>query len=78
MDFYPNPFRDQLYIRGGLVPATAVISIYNSAGAEVYKNELVCSAFDPVMVNAASFAPGKYTLKVVLPTGEYTNTVVKR
>ena len=78
MDFYPNPFRDQLYIRSGVASEKAGISICNSAGAEVYHNELQCSAFDPVMVNTASFAPGIYTLKVVLAAGEFTNTIVKR
>ncbi len=76
---YPNPFSDVLYVSTGADTNTATeIVISSSTGSVVYSEVLNISAFNPAKIDATSFAPGTYSVKISYSGSETTKKVVKK
>ena len=75
-DVYPNPVRDFLKVSDG-ADRTVDVVVTNAAGAVVYRTSESCNAFDPIVFDMQSCAPGRYGVKVVSKGKTYNRTIVK-
>lgn len=78
VEAYPNPVIDNLYIRTGKEKAKTSIKIYSQTGSEVYSAEGESSVFEPMSVNLAKLAPGRYKLSVSYNGKEHNKQIIKR
>lgn len=79
VDYYPNPVKDFLNIRTASVSKSNVdVTILSASGALMFKQTLECSAFNPGRVDMTTYAPGQYTLKLVVSGKEYQDVIIKR
>ena len=73
---YPNPVVDFVNV-ATLDEADTKITIVSQTGRTMYEETVKASAFDPARIDMSSYAPGIYTLTVVLDGKEYKETVTK-
>ncbi len=67
---FPNPVIDNLTIRTGYDRSTKV-SLYTESGAKVFDSRAVTGAFNPMTIEMAGWAPGRYLLRLEID-GEKT------
>lgn len=77
LEVYPNPVKDNLYIRTG-ESASASVKMVSSLGNVVYEGSVSSSPFDPAVVNCSGFSAGVYTLMVEVGGEKFKKTVVKQ
>ena len=78
VEAYPNPVIDNLFVRTGKEKAKTSIKIYSQTGSEVYSAEGESSVFEPMSVNLAKLAPGRYKLSVSYNGKEHNKQIIKR
>ena len=78
VEAYPNPVIDNLFIRTGKEKAKTSVKIYSQTGSEVYSAEGESSVFEPMTVNLAKLAPGRYKLSVLYNGKEHNKQIIKR
>ena len=78
VEAYPNPVIDNLFIRTGKEKAKTSVKIYSQTGSEVYSAEGESSVFEPMTVNLAKLAPGRYKLSVSYNGKEHNKQIIKR
>ena len=76
IDLYPNPVRENLFIRAGS-QKTAEVSVFSSSGAKVFNSNLSVSPFEPAKINMKDFAAGVYNVVVKMDGKEIKNNIVK-
>ena len=77
--YYPNPVITTLNVGPvNTVESNAVISIYNAAGAMVYSNAFVCSAFEPAVIDMSKAGAGLYNLKVEYGDKVFKSVIIKK
>lgn len=64
---YPNPFKEQLTVKFKTADAYNLINIYNALGQKVASQQ---TEKNQVIFSTVSFAPGFYTIEVILPNGQ--------
>ncbi len=74
---YYNSSEDVAYFRTGVEEATAKVTIYTTAGAEVLSYSGTASAFNPLAVSLADCAPGIYKAVVTYGGKSYESQIVK-
>lgn len=77
LDIYPNPVKDNLWVRTNK-DAQCKVTIHNSAGAEVYNDNISSSPFNPSAINVSSYAAGVYSVKVVIDGVEHKKQIIKQ
>ena len=77
LEVYPNPVKDNLYIRTAQAGDVAV-KLVSTLGAVVYEGTLQSSPFDPASINCSDYPSGVYTLMVEAGGESYKKTVVKQ
>ena len=77
VELYPNPVKDNLYIRTGQ-SAEASVKMVSALGSVVYDGKLQCNPFDPATIRCAEFPAGVYTVIVEMGGETYKKTVVKQ
>ena len=75
---YPNPVLSVLYVGTGYEAEYSTISLINSSGVTVFKQQFYCSAFEPAEINVKPAAPGIYTLRVETGGEVHKTTIVKQ
>lgn len=75
-DVYPSAVTDYVMVSAG-EEAEARILIYSSSGKLVFEDTCPVSAFSPAKIDARSFAPGVYTVRVIIDGKTTQRTVVK-
>lgn len=73
---YPNPVVDFVNV-GTLDEADTKITITSQTGKKVFDKTMKASAFEPARIDMSSYAPGVYSLTVVLDGKSYKETVTK-
>lgn len=76
-DVYPTVVADYLNVSDGTEKSVSVL-ISNAAGAVLYDASADCDSFNPIVVDMRSWAPGRYTVKVVSKNVTYRTSVVKK
>lgn len=76
---YPNPFSEQITIETNGMPATTMsVSILNSMGQEVYSRVLYGNSMGLIhRLDAASFVPGVYILRLTVGKEVYRYKLIK-
>lgn len=75
---YPNPVVQTLYVGTGQTKGIATISLFNAAGAKVFRAEFQCSAFEPAAIDMTKAGPGVYTLVVEFGGKVYKSIIIKK
>ena len=73
---YPSPVTTELTIRTE-EPAETHVRIVNSTGRVVYEETRTFSGFDPLTIDTAGLAPGRYYVTITYNGKTYKKTVVK-
>ena len=73
---YPNPVRDNLYIRIG-AEKDVQLTLYSEMGVKVYDRTQKASIFDPFKADLTQLAPGRYSAKISVDGKVYDKQIVK-
>lgn len=76
IDIYPNPVKENLYIRTG-AQKSAEISIFSTSGAKIFGGNFSISPFEPAKVDMTRASGGAYTVVVKIDGKEIINNIVK-
>ena len=76
VETYPSPVTTELSIRTE-TDAETYVSIMNSTGKTVYESTSIFSGFDPLVLDVAGLAPGRYYVTVRYGGKTYKKTIVK-
>lgn len=76
---YPSPFTNQFIIRNYEQPVgLQSVQVYNTAGQLVWQQQYNGNAYKQIFVNAASWPPGVYTVKMNFTNKKIVDRVVKQ
>ena len=73
---YPNPVIDFVNV-GTLDEADTKITITSQTGKKLFDQTMKASAFEPARIDMSSYAPGVYSMTVVLDGKTYKELVTK-
>ena len=76
IDVYPNPVTDFVWLRMGEEQLSKV-TIFNSAGVNVYEQELNISPFTPAKIDMSTFSGGVYSINVKFANKEINRQIIK-
>ena len=63
MDIFPNPARDDLYVRPDS-PSPITVTLYNRSGAQVLSQSGQAGPFEPLRLDVSGLEAGTYSLRV--------------
>lgn len=76
-DIYPNPVKDNLYIRS-VSAGKAAVRIFNTNGSAVVNlSDVDVAPFKPYKLDVAGFSAGVYSVEVTTKDGQVKNNIVK-
>ena len=76
VDIYPNPVRDNVWIRTGS-ESSVQLQLINTSGAVLIDKSVVVSPFDPVMIDMSKYSAGVYNVKMKIANDEIIRQIVK-
>ena len=73
---YPNPVRDNLYIRIG-AEKDVQLTLYSEMGVKVFDRTQKASIFNPFQADLTQLAPGRYSAKISVDGKVYDKQIIK-
>lgn len=77
VEAYPNPVKDNLYIRPAQ-PGAVSVKLVSSLGNTVFDGQLQADPFSPATIDCKGFPAGVYTLFVEMGSEKFKTTLVKQ
>ena len=75
---YPNPVKTTLNVATGQDKEDSHVKVVSATGQTVYDGSVNASAFEPARIDFSGFAPGRYSVTVIVDGKEYTENIVKK
>ena len=76
IDIYPNPVKDFVWLRTG-EDQRSQVTIFNSAGAKVYEQDVDISPFSPAKIDMSKFSGGVYSVNVKYADKDIHRQIIK-